>query len=164
MVQKLTRSFALVLILGAISLPAGAASPMSRVVDGVAIYLGVVPAAIVRGHPPEHPESTMHGGAVTGDIHVVIALFDAKTGARITDAAVYASMKGPKRFRAEKKLEPMLVASAPSYGNYFSPYATGSYRIAVRVRLPAATRDIRASFTWTLSSGGPTGHSYAKLE
>ena len=158
MVQKLVRSLALVLLLGTISLPASAADPTSRIVDGVAIYLGVVPAEIVRGHPGEHPESAMHGGAVTGDQHVLIALFDDKNGARITDAEVYASVKGPKRFHAEKKLEPMLVASAASYGNYFSPYAPGSYRIALRIRLSGATRDTRATFTWILPGSGPAGH------
>lgn len=158
MSQKFVPSLALMLLVGAISLPLSAADPMSRVVDGVAIYFGVVPAAIVRGHPGEHQESTMHGGATTGDQHVMIALFKDKSGARITDAQVYASMKGPKRFDAEKELEPMLVASAPSYGNYFSPYAPGSYRIALRIRLPGATRDIRTTFTWTLPGSGSAGH------
>lgn len=160
MSQKLVPSLALMLLVlvGAISLPLSAADPMSRVVDGVAIYLGVVPAAIVRGHPGEHPESSMHGGAVTGDQHIMIALFDDKSGARIADAEVYASVKGPKGFHAEKKLEPMLVASAPSYGNYFPLYAPGSYRIAIRIRPAGATRDTRTTFTWTLPGGGPAGH------
>lgn len=155
---KIASSLALMSLIGAVSLPLRAADSMSRVVDGVAIYLGVVPAAIVRGHPGEHPESTMHGGATTGDQHVMIALFDNKSGARITDARVYAGVKGPKRFDAEKELEPMLVASAPSYGNYFSPYAPGSYRIALRIRLPGAMRDVRTTFTWTLPGSGAAGH------
>ncbi len=56
-----------------------------QVVDGVAIYLGVMPAQIVQGHPKEHPEVGMHGGAPTrGDrVHVVVALFDNATGGRI---------------------------------------------------------------------------------
>jgi len=152
------RSLAWALLFVVAAPPAGAANPTSLVVDGVAIYLGFVPAGIVRGHPGEHPESAMHGGAVTGDQHVMIALFDDKSGARIADAEVYVSVKGPKGFHAEKKLEPMLVASAASYGNYFSPYAPGSYRIALRIRLPGATRDIRATFTWTLPGSGPAGH------
>jgi hypothetical protein len=158
MSQKLVSSLVLMLLMGVTSLPVSAANPTSRVVDGVAIYLGVVPAGIVRGHPGEHPESIMHGGTVTGDQHIMIALFDDKSGKRIADAEVYARVKGPKRFDAEKRLEPMLVASAPSYGNYFSPYAPGSYRISVRIRLPGGTQDIRAAFTWTLAGSDSSGH------
>ncbi len=155
---KIVSSIAVVLLAIIASLPAGAASPTSRVVDGVAIYLGVIPAAIARGHPGEHEESRMHGGAVPGDTHVMIALFDDKSGARIAQARVSAVVSGPKRYREEKQLEPMLVASAPSYGNYFAPYEPGSYRIALSVRLPGAARDIRAKFNWTLPGNGPAGH------
>jgi len=41
-----------------------------QVVDGMAVYFGIVPAELVRGHPPHHPEGTMHGGAPIGDNHV----------------------------------------------------------------------------------------------
>ena len=33
---------------------------------GLTAYLGVVPAEIVKGHPPDHPEGTMHGGPPRG--------------------------------------------------------------------------------------------------
>src|SRR5512134_1903921 len=33
-----------------------------RVAGGMAVYLGVVPAEIVKGHSPAHPERQMHGG------------------------------------------------------------------------------------------------------
>lgn len=55
-----------------------------RIVDDLAVYLGVLPAAIVRGHPKAHPETSMHDGAPGGayhQYHVVVALFDARSGA-----------------------------------------------------------------------------------
>jgi hypothetical protein len=70
-------------------------SSLHKIVDGVAIYLGVIPAELIEGHPKAHPESGLHGGAppVTEErYHIVIALFDAKTGARITNAKVTASL------------------------------------------------------------------------
>ena len=64
----------------------------SQTVGKVVIYLGVLPAAMIRGHPAQHTESSMHGGqpATSGEYHIVIALFDAKTGSRVTGAHVSA--------------------------------------------------------------------------
>lgn len=155
---KRISSIVLMLLAGITALSVDAANPMSRSVDGVAIYVGVVPAAIVRGHASEHAESRMHGGAAVGGQHVMIALFDDKSGARIADADVSATVSGPKRYREEKHLEPMLVGSAPSYGNYFSLYEPGAYRIALQIRPAGAPRDIRTTFTWTLPGSGSAGH------
>ena len=72
---------ALVLIGVAILSPLAAAADVPesfQVVDGVAIYLGVMPAQILQGHPEEYVESRMHGGVPSKAHrdHVVVALFD----------------------------------------------------------------------------------------
>lgn len=132
--------------------PAGAAVGSYRqVVDGVAVYFGVMPAELVRGHPREHPESEMHGGVPVGENHIMVALFEDKTGKRITRAEVTATITGPGNFKAEKKLEPMVIAGAASFGNYFTMPGPGPYRIAVRIRTPGIGHDIEASFTWARS-------------
>jgi len=53
-------------------------SATHKVVHGVAIYLGVLPAEMVLGHPKSHSEAEMHGGVPAGQHqqHVVVALFD----------------------------------------------------------------------------------------
>ncbi|MDD4904620.1 MAG: hypothetical protein PHD39_00480 [Methylobacter tundripaludum] len=53
-----------------------------KVVDGVEIYLGVLPVEMVRGHPKEHAESSMHSGLAScaEQYHMLIALFDSNTG------------------------------------------------------------------------------------
>ncbi len=122
-----------------------------QVVDGVAVYFGVMPAELVRGHPREHPESEMHGGVPVGENHIMVALFEDKTGKRITRAEVTATITGPGNFKAEKKLEPMIIAGAASFGNYFTMPGPGPYRIAVRIRTPGIGHDIEASFTWARS-------------
>jgi hypothetical protein len=122
-----------------------------QVVDGVAIYFGVVPAELVRGHPPEHPEGQMHGGVPVGENHIMVALFEDKTGKRITRAEVTATITGPGNFKAEKKLEPMIIAGAATFGNYFTMSGPGPYRIAVRIRTPVIGHDIEATFTWARS-------------
>lgn len=66
-----------------LAVPASAAdAPYRRVVDGVAVYFGILPAELVRGHPPQHPEGTMHGGAPAGENHVTVALFEDQSGWR----------------------------------------------------------------------------------
>jgi hypothetical protein len=122
-----------------------------RVVDGVAVYFGMMPAELVRGHPQEHPEGQMHGGVPVGENHIMVALFEDKTGKRITRAAVTATITGPGNFKAEKKLEPMIIAGAASYGNYFNMPGPGPYRIALRIRTPGIGHDIEATFTWARS-------------
>jgi hypothetical protein len=66
-IQASVRALALVLLMalvtGAGSLSVAAADDNYRTKDGLAVYLGVLPATIVRGHPPGHPERAMHGGA-----------------------------------------------------------------------------------------------------
>ena len=128
-----------------------AAGGYRQVVDGVTIYFGVLPAELVRGHPREHPESGMHGGVPAGENHLVIALFEDKTGKRITDAEITATIMGPDRFKLEKKLEPMIIAGAATFGNYFNMLGPGPYRIALRIRTPGIGHDIEATFTWARS-------------
>lgn len=129
---------------------AAAETANRQVVDGVAVYFGLLPAELVRGHPREHPESGMHGGVPVGESHVLIALFDDKTGKRIEKAEVTATITGPERLRLSKTLEPMTMAGTVTYGNYFYLTGHGPYQIAVRVRLPDA-RQLTATFTWARS-------------
>src|SRR3990172_6057248 len=72
--------------------PAFAAGEPFKVVDGLTVYLGVLPAAMIQGHAPDHPEITMHGGRPAGQhvYHVMVAVFEAKTGKRLADIGVSA--------------------------------------------------------------------------
>lgn len=120
-----------------------------RAVDGYAIYLGVVPAAIAQGHAPGHPERNMHGGAPRGrgQHHVMVAVFDAASGARIEDAVVTAKVGEPGLAPVQKRLEPMAIAGAMSYGNYFALSPPGPYRIELRV-VRAGAAPIVTTFTY----------------
>lgn len=150
--QRRTAWRAVLWVLGLIAVGAAAAAETGsrQVVDGVAVYFGLMPGELVRGHPRQHPESGMHGGVPVGESHLLVALFDDKTGKRIDGAKVTATVTGPERLNLRKALEPMTVAGAITYGNYFSLTGPGPYRIAVRVRLPDA-REITATFTWARS-------------
>src|SRR6266545_7081070 len=80
-----------------------------KLAGGLAVYIGVVPAEIVRGHSSQHAEKTMHGGAPKGahQYHVVAAVFDAASGNRISDATVTAQVSGLGLSGSKARLEPM---------------------------------------------------------
>lgn len=122
-----------------------------RVVGGVAIYFGILPAELVRGHPPGHPESGMHGGVPVGENHLTVALFEDKTGVRITRAKVSATITGPDSFKVTKKLEPMIIAGSATYGNYFSMPGPGPYRIVLHIQAQGVREGIEAVFAWARS-------------
>lgn len=144
--------FSIVAALLVVAVAAMAAdSGYRRVVDGVAVYIGIIPAEMVQGHPRWHPEGTMHGGVEVGASHLTVALFQDKTGERIIEAEVSARISGERGLDVRKKLEPMLIAGSRSYGNYFSLPGTGPYRIEISIRLPRASRTINAEFTWARS-------------
>jgi cytochrome c5 len=112
-----------------------------KVVDGVEVYLGVVPAEAVR-------DEQMHERAPSGQgyYHVNISLHDADTKAEIQDAEVEARVANPVTGGATKKLLPMTTNDAVSYGNYFRMTGAEPYTITVRVRLPQAPGTVVARF------------------
>ena len=65
---------------------------LSKTVDGLTVYLGVVPAEIIKGPGLHSLEQPMHGRIPRGphEYHVIAALFDAASGARVSDATVTA--------------------------------------------------------------------------
>ncbi len=121
-----------------------------KVTHGIGIYLGVVPTDLITKHPREHAERTMHEGVPTGKHHhhVMVALFDDKTQDRITDATVTADLAEPGLTARSKALEPMAIAGALTYGNYFEMRVGALYRISVQVRRPGLAHPVEAEFEY----------------
>jgi hypothetical protein len=120
----------------------------AQTAGGVTAYLGIVPAAIIKAHPGVHVDPGAHGGAPAGrhEYHVLVALFDAKTGARIADAKVTAQVSEVGLAGPSRTLEPMKIAGTVTYGNYFQLPSKGSYRIGVEVEHRQAVH--RFSFSY----------------
>lgn len=142
-----------ILLLLAVGMPVKVSSDAEtenyKVVDGVAIYLGVMPAAIIQGHPAEHVEREMHGGVPSGGHrdHLVVALFNNVTGKRIGDAQVTATVGKIGLSRKTKNLEPMKIADTITFGSYFDLSSRGAYRIRIRINRPGVPGMLEAEFT-----------------
>lgn len=140
----------------AASFAAGAADNSGyKTVGGLAVYLGVMPAAIVQGHPadpadPAHPEKTMHRGVPRGlhAFHVVAAVFDAASGERIEDAKVSARVTRLGLGGATSALEPMDIAGTVTYGNYFTMSGDGPYRIELSITPAGASMPVALKFSY----------------
>jgi hypothetical protein len=93
----------------------------SKTAGGVTVYLGVVPAEIVKGLAAgSSGERPMHGGIPKGphEYHIVAAVFDATSGARVSDAVVTAEVSGLGLAGTKTKLEPMQIAGTTTYGGF----------------------------------------------
>lgn len=93
----------LIVVLGMISSATADDTELHQLVDGIAVYFGVLPAEMIRGHPKAHPESQMHGGIpIDRRYHLTVAIFDDTSGKRITNAVVEIKMVGSRGGRSAK--------------------------------------------------------------
>jgi hypothetical protein len=123
--------------------------------DGVTLYWGLVPGAVVED---KHALADLHGGARSdgGQVHhLVVAVFDAGSGRRIGDAIVRAQLSESGIVDgAPKYLTPMPIDGKMSYGQWFSMVTrSGPYRFRVWVKLP----DRPAEIEFAVSAGTPHG-------
>jgi hypothetical protein len=93
----------------------------AQTVDSTIVYLGIVPAGLTRNHPGDVKDTIMHGGTrdrSVHNVHVMVALFDRATGARIGNARVRARFLGERGRKWSVRLQPMTVNGALTYGGY----------------------------------------------
>lgn len=109
-----------------------------KVIDGVSIYFGVMPAESALAYPNGRVERTMHGGVPhrSHRDHLVVALFNRATGERINDATVTATVSELGLSGETKRLEPMKIAHTVTYGNYFDMAGGRVYGIRLHIRCP----------------------------
>lgn len=110
-------------------------------VDGMSIYLGVIPAQLTSEKMHDNASSKEH------NYHVLIALFDSKSGERISDAKLKATVAPLGLGGHTKKLE-MMHGGALSYGNYFVMHKPGLYRILVEIQRGESQTKSIANFVY----------------
>lgn len=148
--------FCLLAVPLALAAPAGAGVVNGvRTVDGLTVYLGVVPAAVTRAHPQGHAERTMHGGIARSgihDVHLLVAVFSKATGERLRNVTVTARIHGTNRNRWTVPLKPMTVNGELTYGGYTSIGLEDDVMISVdikRASRTARTSTVTAQFEYT---------------
>ena len=130
--------------------PANAGDGLYQSDSGVEAYIGLVPAEITKGHAPTGPEEAMHGGVPTGghEYHLIAAVFDAKTAARIEDAAVTAQVSGLGLAGHEKVLGPMTIAGTITYGAYFDLPGPDVYTIMLTIKRAGMAQPVALKFSY----------------
>jgi len=141
---------ALITLFGFVSVVSGAADTvLLQVVDDLAVYFGVIPAEMIRGHSKAHPQSQIHGGIPTDRrYHLIVTIFDDTSSERITDAEVTARVVGMSESGPQKVLEAMFIDGSRGYGNYFGMPGDGPYRIELQIRRPGIPQVTRTAFEW----------------
>ncbi len=154
--QLLTRLFAMaVMALWMSVLPSSrpataAGDEQFKTADGLAVYLGVVPAEIIKGPPPHSADPPMHGRIPKGahEYHIVAAVFDATTGARISNASVTAQVSGVGLSGPRKMLEPMEIAGTTTYGGFFDLPGRDLYTVKLSIERSGGARPIIMQFKY----------------
>ncbi|MBI2379518.1 MAG: hypothetical protein HYV16_02010 [Gammaproteobacteria bacterium] len=140
------------LVLLACVVPAWAEVPSQSVrQDGLVIYYGVLPAELLSRHELNAQGTHMSSrNALRSDAHhVVIALFDAKTGQRIHDAIVTARVIPLSGAPEEAALKPMRINDSMSFGNFFRLETDTPYVVHLRIRrADVAGKDVEAQFRY----------------
>ncbi len=117
------------------SIASAATSEYEKHADGLAVYLGVLPAQLIRG-PSDGHLATMHGGPPSsgGSHHLVVAIYDERTGKTLDYATVEATVVPLGMGATRRALERMKIADTVSYGNFFPMDVPGPYVIRVAIR------------------------------
>jgi hypothetical protein len=142
---------ALFLVAVALFAPTATNAQQYRAASGLAVYLGVLPAQALRGHTPgQLPEPPPHGRAPRGvhQYHLTAAVFDEKTGERISDAQVFATIAGLGLAGSRIELKTMQIAGTVTYGGYFNLPGDDRYTIRIEIRRPNQPKAIRADFVY----------------
>jgi hypothetical protein len=134
----------------AFAAPSAAQSEPFRTVEGLSVYLGVIPAAMMQHQLKTGTGMALHGGPPPGEhaYHVTVAVFDAASGERVQDVGVRARVSGLGLSGPEKKLDPMTIADTVTYGNYFIMPPNDTYRVQVEIRRLGQAEPVRTEFVY----------------
>jgi hypothetical protein len=138
-----------------------AASGQAVVVNGIEVDYGIAPAAAMARAAVSNQSGTpgwkwFHAGSH----HLVVSLSEVKTGQRISDATVVATVMPLGLAPTTKPLLPIQINNTITYGNFFdfSP-SSGPYRISLNITRSSAgaQEPVVAEFEYRPSSWQSSG-------
>lgn len=115
------------------------------------IYLAVMPRELITGPAAVESDRTriFQQAAARDTHHLMVSIFESRSGRRITDAAVAARVAG-LGFSGEKKtLMPTALAGSVLYTGLFPMIERGPFRIDVEFRVPSTVQLGQVTFYFT---------------
>lgn len=123
--------------------------PGEKTSGGIVFHIGIASGEQVSSHPADHAEGKMHPSqSGRGRDHLVISLADERSGKRIEDATVRASVSRSGLDPVNRPMERMEAPGATSYGGFFDFRQPGPYRIRVEVTRPGLPMPAVAEFDY----------------
>lgn len=115
------------------------------------VYLAIMPAELVRGPiAPEVPGASPQRAPAARDTHhVVISIFESRSGMRVSGFDVKARVSA-LGFSGEKRdLEPIRIGGAAAYANSFPMLGRGPFRVDVEFAAHGGVHAQRTTFYFT---------------
>lgn len=144
--MRFVQAAAVVALAGGLSAASGQAEHR-KIVDGLAINVGITPAAQLL--ESDAYERASHGGAAPDATHhVVVGVADAKTGAPVGDAKVTLELVDPRGGTQSKVLVRGDAGGFADYSELFRFGWAGDYSLRVTVQRAGGT-PVQSRFRWT---------------
>jgi hypothetical protein len=116
-----------------------------KVIDGIEIHLGIVPASTAL----RDPAVSKHGNKTHGSHHLLVALTDPASGLRVGAVEVRARVAELGLNGEERQLDPLTMSpSKVSFGNFFFMNGRGPFQITLSIRRSAEAPPIEARFAY----------------
>jgi hypothetical protein len=131
----------------AVALLAPAEAEQRKIVDGVAINIGVVPAAPLL-KADAYERASHRGAQPDATHHVVVGVSDARSGVPIGDARVTVELTDPHGATQRRPLLRGDAGGVPDYSELFRFGWAGDYRLQVTVQRDHAA-PVQSVFRWT---------------
>lgn len=123
------------------------------------VYLAVMPSVMITGpdNIPESAASPYQATAAKDSHHVMVSIFEYRSGKRISKAAVSARIAG-LGFSGEKKtLKPVEVAGATVFANSYSMIGRGPFRVDIQFQISPGSHPEHATLYFTHPQFSVTG-------
>ena len=118
-----------------VALPCAAAEEMGfrKNAGDYSVYLAVMPAEVIKGPlPPETAGGSLNRPPAARDTHhVMVSIFDSRSGLRISGWQVEARVAALGFSGKKRVLEPISIGGATVYGNTFPMLGRGPFRVDV---------------------------------
>ena len=130
-----------------IAASASAATEYEKHANGLTVYLGVLPAEVLRG---DRRLTAMHGVAPSAreTHHIVISIYEDASGTQVRDAKVEARVAPLGLGGSGRTLDSMMIGDTTTYGNFFPMAGRGPYIIEITVRREGEHAPIRFQFEY----------------